>query len=484
MSTTTSSDTTTLIGDESDTQATDAPLTWHIARFAATLDPAGLPPEAIRAARRHVLDIFGIAAAASAQDFGQRFLRLPLAVPSSGLAAIAIGLRDPVVAEDAALVNGTLAHGLDFDDTYQPGIVHIGAVVIPTAIAVGQSVGASSEEILGGVVIGYEVASRIAESVAGEFHRTGYHATPICGAFAAAVVTARLMRLDEPTTRNALGIVGSFAAGIQEFLRDGSDTKRLHPGWAANAGIRAARFAAIGFTGPKKVLEGHYGLFATHVGLDRFDPAVVIDGLGERWNILRVSFKPYPCCHLLHAHVDAARHLRNSGIDPAAITRVRVTIHQAGLHLLAEPIEEKRRPSTTYGAQFSLPFAVAAGFLDERIDLRTFASDRLDDPEIRRLADVTECIVDDSSRYPQHFDGAVEVWLTDGSSHARREKVNLGSPDRPLDDAMLIEKFVGNLDVRGVPDELSRSLAGDLLTDGDVVETIARLQDAVTATTS
>lgn len=470
--------------DEDPAPAGDGSLTATIARVAADLDPAALPPEVVKAARRHVLDILGIAAAASAQEFGQRFQRLPLAVPSAGLAATAVGLPDPVAAEDAALVNGTLAHGLDFDDTYQPGIIHIGAVVIPTALAVGQSTGASSDEILASVVIGYEVASRIAESAAGEFHRTGYHATPICGAFAAAVVAARLLRLDEPTTRHALGIVGSFASGIQEFLRDGSDTKRLHPGWAANAGIRAARFAHIGFTGPEKVLEGHYGLFATHVGLERFDRAKVTDGFGERWNILGVSVKPYPCCHLLHAHIDAARHLRASGVDPAEITGIRATIHQAGLHLLAEPIEEKRRPSTTYGAQFSLPFAVAAGFLDDRIGLPSFSSDRLGDPEVQRLAGLTECVADGESRYPRYFDGAVEVLLADGSRQARREDVNLGSPERPLDDATLTEKFVGNLDVRGVPGGVSRRLAEGLLTDASVIDLIAELQDALTATTS
>jgi 2-methylcitrate dehydratase PrpD len=457
----------------------DGALTEVLARFAAGLDPAALPQEALHAARRHVMDILGIAVASTVQDFGQRFLRLPLATPPPGSGATAVGVSAAVTADDAALVNGTLAHGLDFDDTYQPGIVHIGAVVVPTALAVGQSVGAGSEEILAGVVLGYEVASRIAESAAGEFHRTGYHATPICGAFAAALVASRLMDHDESRMRNAMGIVGSFAAGIQEFLRDGSDTKRLHPGWAANAGIRAARFADIGFTGPKSVLEGHYGLFATHVGLDRFTRTKVTHGLGETWNILDVSIKPYPCCHLLHAHIDAARHLRASGVDPTTITRIRASIHQAGLHLLAEPLEEKRRPSTTYGAQFSLPFAVAAGLLDERIDLRTFSADRLEDPELRRLAAVTECVVDDASRYPRHFDGALEVWLADGSTRTRREEVNLGSPERRLEDDALIEKFVGNLDVCGVSADVAHLLARDLLSDGDVSGLLTRLQHAL-----
>jgi 2-methylcitrate dehydratase PrpD len=454
-------------------------LTDALVAFTGGLEAVTVPPGVSHAARRHVLDVLGIAAAAGTQEFGRRFAALPLTAPADHVGATAVGLPGGCSPEDAALINGTLAHGLDYDDTYQPGIVHIGAVVVPTALAVGQSVGCDSDEILTAVVIGYEVASRLAESAAGQFHRTGYHATPICGAFAAAAVASRLLHLDARRTRDALGIVGSFAAGIQEFLRDGSDTKRLHPGWAANAGIRAARFADIGFTGPHRVLEGPYGLFATHVGLDHFDPAVVTTGLGSIWNIERVSIKPYPCCHLLHAHIDAARDLRAGGVDQRSITRIRATIHEAGRHLLAEPIAEKRQPSTTYGAQFSLPFAVAAGLLDERIDLRSFAAERLGDPDIRRLAGLTECVVDEDSRYPMHFDGAVEVWLDDGSHHGRRVPVNSGSPERPLDDRELTDKFAGNLDLAGVRASAAAGLARDVLGDGDILVALAGLQRAL-----
>lgn len=448
---------------DADTQ----PLTAIVADFAARLSPSQLPESVVAAARRHVLDILGISAAASTQPFGRRFRRLSLPQPGQG-GATALGLEQPCPTEDAALVNGVLAHGLDFDDTYQPGIVHIGAVVIPTALAVGEASNRSSDEILAGVVLGYEVASRLAEASPGAFHRTGFHATPICGTFAAALVAAKLMGLDGRTSMHALGIAGSFAAGIQEFLRDGSDTKRLHPGWAALSGIRAARFAGIGFGGPQRVWEGHYGLFATHVGLDGFDPARVVDSLGSRWNILGVSVKPYPCCHLLHAHIDAARGLRARGVDPRDIRRIRASIHEAGLHLLAEPEDEKRRPSSTYGAQFSLPFAVASAFVQDEIDLRSFGPERLADPELRRLTDLTECVVDDRSRYPRYFDGAVEVWLDDGSRVEQREDINRGSPERPLDDDELADKFVRNLDVAGVAAPQAEAIARAVSNRGDL----------------
>lgn len=455
------------------------PLSSVVADFAVRLDPAQIPADVFEAARRHVLDSLGICAAASAQDFGQRFRELALPAPPDG-SATALGLPLPCTAEDAALVNGVLVHGLDFDDTYQPGIVHIGAVVIPTALAVGQANGRSSAEVLAAVVLGYEVASRLAEASPGAFHRTGFHATPICGAFAAAIVAAKLMSLDAQTSRAALGIVGSFAAGIQEFLRDGSDTKRLHPGWAAMSGIRAARFAAIGFGGPQRVWEGHYGLFATHVGLEGFDGRVVVDGLGSRWNILGVSVKPYPCCHLLHAHVDAAKALRATGVDARRIRRIRAHIHEAGLHLLAEPEGEKRRPSSTYDAQFSLPFAIASAFVDDEVDLRSFETGRLADAERRRLCDVTECVVDGRSRYPRYFDGAVEVWLDDGSHVEHREDVNRGSPERPLRDDDLRAKFVRNLALAGVAGPEAEQLAGATLGDGDLTTVLVDLNALLT----
>jgi 2-methylcitrate dehydratase PrpD len=462
-----------------DRQRTGEPaLSSVVARFVTGLTLDDVPAEVVATARRLVLDAVGIGAASTGQEFGRRLAAIPWPAPAGG-GATALGIGSACTAEDAALVNGVLAHGLDFDDTYQPGIVHIGAVVVPTALAVGQSLGRDSDEIVAAVIAGYEVSSRLGEASPGAFHAVGYHATPICGAFAAAAVAAKLFGADEAGCAAALGIAGSFAAGIQEFLRDGSDTKRLHPGWAATSGIRAARFALAGFGGPHRVWEGEFGLFATHVGLDGFHGERVTDGLGERWNILRMSVKPYPCCHLLHAHIDAARELRARGVRPGDITRVRALIHRPGLSLLAEPEAEKRRPSTTYGAQFSLPFAVAAGFLDEHVRLDSFAADRLADPEIRRLSDLVECVEDTESRHPEHFDGAVEVWLADGTRHAWREEVNRGSPSRRLTVDELTAKFTGNLVAAGIDQETAGTLATRFLDGDDVIAALDAVNSAL-----
>lgn len=453
-------------------------LSRDVAGWAADLTYEDLPDAVVAAARRHVLDSLGIGLASVTQPYGRRFREWGGALPVED-GATALGLPGTYPAEQAALVNGVLFHGLDFDDTYQPGIVHIGAVVVPTALAVAEQEGRSTDDVVTAVAIGYELHSRLGEASAGAFHRKGWHATPICGSFAAALVASRLMGHSIGETVAALGIVGSFASGIQEFLRDGTDTKRLHPGWAASSGVNAARFAKIGFEGPAAVWEGHYGLYATHVDEGDFTPELVTDGLGTRWNILRVSIKPYPCCHLMHAHIDAARQLRAKGVEADDVASVTAYIHESGLHLLGEPIEVKQRPATTYGAQFSLPYAVAVAFHDD-IDLRSFSAERLEDPEILAFAQRVHCVIDEETAYPTHFDGALSVELNDGRELSYRESVNRGSPERPLTDEDLAIKFVANAMMGGISEATAVEAEGAVRKGDDLVGTLAWVNSLLT----
>jgi 2-methylcitrate dehydratase PrpD len=454
--------------------------TQRFVAWAMDLHHDDLPAEVVHHARRLLLDSVGISIASSAAEFGRRFRGLP-AVMSGGSGATALGLAEKVPAERAALVNGTLAHGLDFDDTYQPGIVHIGAVVIPAVVAVAEEVGATPEEVGVAVVLGYELASRIGEAAPGQFHKYGWHATPLCGVFAAALSASRLYGSTEEETVAALGIAGSFASGIQEFLREGKDTKRLHAGWAASAGVQAAQLARIGFEGAAGILEGHYGLYATHLREgDIVIPERLTEGLGERWNTTALSVKPFPCCHLMHAHIDAARRIAERGIALSDIVAIRAYGHATTLHVLAEPLDEKRRPRSSYGAQFSLPYGVAVGLVDagRSITLDTFAPERLDDPELVRLMGLTDCVLDEESQLPKYYDGAVEVTLADGSTILEREPINRGSPERPLSDDELLDKFVGNARLAGLPEALARTAGRALLDGGDVVAAFGDLNAA------
>jgi len=442
-------------------------LSTAFVEFALSTMGRPIPDAVLHAARRQVLDTLGVASVATTQPFAHRLRQV--VTPTHASRAVALGVSQRCTAPDAAFVNGVLAHGLDFDDTFQPGIVHVGAIVIPTALAVSAVEGSSNDDTLTSIVLGYELATRLAIASPAAFHLRGFHPTPICGAFAAALTAALLMRLDQDQMVNALGLAGSLASGVQQFLEDGTEAKQIHAGWAALAGIRAATLAKAGFSGPAAIWEGRYGLYATHVGLEHFDRAALVDGLGTRWNVLRMSVKPYPCCHFLHAHIDAVRSLRRlHGLTADQVRRVRCLIHPAGLTLVAEPIAEKKRPSTPYGAKFSLPYTVAVALVHGNVDTLSFAEERLREEEVLAVAERTECRVDLQSHFPEYFDGGVELELFDGSVLTHREAVNRGSAERPLSDAELVQKFGGNLEAAGIRRERAKELAHGILAGGDV----------------
>lgn len=236
--------------------------------------------------------------------------------------ATAIGLRRKVPAPSAALVNGTLAHALDFDDTHLPSVLHPSAAVVPAALAVAEHAGSSGTASLDAAALGIEVTCRLgmagydqaaANSV---FFERGQHATAICGAVGAAVAAGLLRGPDPDGLMSALSIACSMGAGVIEANRTGGTVKRVHCGWAAHARVAAAGLARCGLTGPPTVLEGRFGLLRAFCG-DRFDIGQVTEGLGTRWETLQVFVKPYPCNHFTHAGIDAALRLREAGVDRA-----------------------------------------------------------------------------------------------------------------------------------------------------------------------
>ena len=227
----------------------------RLAAFAVALRHDDVPSAVRTRAVVHVLDAVGCAYAASALDEGTEARTVAIAQGGTAAAAV-IGTRVRLPAPGAALANGTLMHALDYDDTHPPSICHITTVVAPAALAVAAATGASGAELVTAYVAGCETVARIGAAADGEFHRRGFHATGVCGVFGATVAAARLLRLDAAATTWALGIAGSFAPGLLEFLGDGSSTKRLHAGGAARAGVEAALLAAAGATGPPACSTG------------------------------------------------------------------------------------------------------------------------------------------------------------------------------------------------------------------------------------
>jgi 2-methylcitrate dehydratase PrpD len=280
-------------------------------------------------------------------------------------------------------------------------------------------------------------------AAAGAFHARGWHATSVCGTFAAALAAGKCGVLTEAQLAAGLGLAGSFASGIQEFLHDGSWSKRVHAGWAAHAGIVAAAFARGGFAGPASILEGRVGLYRTF--LDRPPDARPFETLGRVWETLNIGFKPYPCCHYLHAYIDCALELqRRHGFGVNAIEAVECLIAPGQVPIVCEPQEAKLRPRTAYDAQFSLPYVVAAAFLDGGVGLETFAAARLADSRILTLARRVSHTVDPTSRFPDGFPGWMRVRTRDGRLLEARQPDGRGGPALPLPASAIVDKFRGN----------------------------------------
>lgn len=414
-------------------------LAERLAAFAAGLEFDRLPPDVVASVKLRTLDVLGLALAASTYEFAKA---VTAAVSDGGPCTI-LGTPRTGSAAAAALANGTLAHGLDFDDTHAASITHASAVVVPTALAMAESDGASGRDLIVAAAAGYEAITRIGMAAPGAFHARGWHATSVCGTFAAALAAGVLLRLDARRLANALGLAGSFASGVMEFLADGSSVKRLHAGWAAHGGIMAATFAAGGLSGPASILEGRFGFYRTFVGVE--PAAEVFETLGQQWETPRVGFKPYPCCHLVHAYVDCALALRQEhDIDPDAVAAIECHVPTGEVPIVCEPWSTKVRPRTTYEAQFSLPFAVAAAVLDGGVGLATFSEGRLTDERLLGLAARVRYVVDPGSRFPNGFPGWVTVRLADGRVVEAREPDGRGGPARPLPEAAIVAKFHAN----------------------------------------
>ena len=429
-------------GTAGTTQGTISPMTLaqRLAAFAASLSFDALPEEVVASVRLRTLDVLGIALASSRGDWAPPVVDL---AGEAGGDCTVLGTTRTAPLPLAILVNGTLAHGLDYDDTHAASITHASAVIVPTVLGVTEARDLDGRAAITAAVAGYEAITRIGMAASGVFHARGWHATAVCGAFGAAVAAGACERLAAPSLTAALGLAGSFASGVMEHLEDGSWVKRLHPGWAGHSGALAAALARGGVPGPATILEGRFGLYRTFIGTE--PDRRPFDTLGREWEILRVGYKPYPCCHLNHAYLDCALELRCApGVALDAIEHIECRVPAGEVPIICEPMDVKRRPRTSYDAQFSLPFSVASAFVDGAIGLDTYAPARLDDPRVLALAARVSHTIDPDAAFPKSFPGWVRLRLRDGRELEARAPHGRGGPERPLPEAALVEKFRDN----------------------------------------
>ncbi len=414
----------------------------RLSEFTHALHFDAIPHEVRENIALRVLDTVGIAIASTREDFAPPVLGLVEGWGRGECTVIGTKIRASVPM--AILTNGSLAHGLDYDDAHILAICKPSAVVVPTALALAESVGLDGRTALTAMAAGYETMTRLGMAASGEFHARGWHATAVCGTFAATVVAGKCLGLSPSELTAALGIAGSLASGVLECLEDGSWVKRLHAGWAGHSGAVAAGLARRGFTGPATILEGRFGFYRTFLGSVP-DSARIVGDLGSRWETLRVAFKPYPCCHYNHAFMDCAARLRREhAVTPEAIDTVECLVPAPEVPIVCEPLASKRRPRTAYEAQFSLPYAVAVALVDDEIGIETFSHERIEDERLLALAARVSYSVAPTSTFPKSFPGRLIVRLRDGRRLEAEEPFNRGSAENPLERDDIVAKFRRN----------------------------------------
>ncbi len=434
----------------------------RFAAWAADLSLDAVPAHVVSAAKLHFLDAIGCGLAAHGLGIataGREAAREGGGQPEAWV----IGLEERLPAGPAAFANGMLCHGLDFDDTHSDAVCHVSAVMAPAALAAAQASGARGAELLVALIAGNEITIRIGMAAPAALHRRGFHPTSVCGVFGAAAAAARLRGLETAVIAHALGIAGSLAGGIFEYLADGAETKPLHAGAAAQAGLLAASVAAHGGTGPATVLEGRFGVFAAFADRHSIDLAPSLADLGSRWETARIAFKPYPACHFVHAPVDAAaRAVAGRSIDPEEIAEIVVRVPEPAVSLVLEPAAAKARPRTPYDAKFSLPYGVAAMLVHGRVDLASYRPDAIAEEHVLALARKVRYEVGSFATFPKAFPGAARVVLRDGEALEAELLHQRGAPENPLSEAEVCEKFRRNAAL-ALPDDAARRLQEEVL---------------------
>ena len=416
-----------------------------LARKIVALKASPLPDVTTRKCEDLLIDVVGLCVTARNEDYVRSAL---LGCDDDG-PCTAIGHARTLTAAGAAFVNGTAAHGEDFDDTFEGGPVHAGAVIVPAVLAACERHNPDGRMALIGIAVGTEVLCRLSLVVPKAVHKAGFHPTAIFGAMGAAAGVGTALGLDAKQIVDALGIAGSMAGGIIEYLAEGAWTKRLHAGWAAQSGIRAALLARSGFLGPRTVFEGTHGLFHGFAHTAQGDYEALLGDFGTRWVTDTLAFKPYPCGTMAQPYIDCARRLAARGISPEGVSEIVCEVAEGTVHRLWEPLASKQRPPNGYAAKFAVPYLLATGFVHGGVGLGAFSESAIGDPRVLALAAKVKFVIDPDNPYPNNYTGHIRATMKDGSVIEERQPYLRGGAQEPLSRQDVIDKFVLNAEHGG-----------------------------------
>src|SRR5712671_1036051 len=411
-----------------------------LAEKIVALKAASLPATTTRKCEDLLIDIVGLCVTARNEDY----VASALAGWDDHGPCTVIGHQRTLNAAGAAFVNGTAAHGEDFDDTFEGGPVHAGAVIVPAVLAACERHNPDGRMALIGIAVGTEVLCRLSLVVPKAVHKAGFHPTAIFGAMGAAAGVGATLGLNARQIVDALGIAGSMAGGIIEYLAEGAWTKRLHAGWAAQSGIRAALLARAGFVGPRTVFEGVHGLFQGFAHTAHGDYDALTGDFGTRWVTDTLAFKPYPCGTMAQPYIDCARRLAARGVQAKDIKEFVCEVAEGTVHRLWEPLADKQRPRNGYAAKFAVPYLLAAGFVHGGVGLGAFTENAIRDERVLALAAKVKFVIDPDNPYPNNYTGHVRATLRDGSVVEERQPHMRGGAQEPLTRQDVTDKFLLN----------------------------------------
>jgi len=399
-------------------------------------------PAALRSTLESLLiDIGGLCVAARRESY----VRAAIDSWEANGESTVIGHGRALDSAGAAFVNGTAAHGEDFDDTFEGGPVHSGVVIVPALLAAAERHRIAGRDLAFGIAVGVEVMCRASLVAPKRIHQAGFHPTAVLGAMGAAAGVAAALRVDAATFASAQGIAGSMASGLIEYLAEGTSTKRMHPGWAAQAGLRAVELARAGFDGPRTVWEGAHGLLHGFANTLEGDWDKLIGDFGDRWVAEGIAFKPYACGTMIHPYIDCARKIsRSLGRKLNDIVAIECDTAEGYVHRLWEPLEAKRHPATAYAAKFSIPYCVAYALLRGNVGLDAFTEENARDASVAALAARVAYRIDPANPYPDEYTGHVRVRFADGSRIEERQPHLRGGRSEPLSRGDIEEKFRAN----------------------------------------
>src|ERR1700676_1217225 len=400
----------------------------------------GLPVPTTRKCEDLLIDVVGLCVTARNEDYAASALA---GWDDDGPCTV-IGHRRTLNASGAAFVNGTAAHGEDFDDTFEGGPVHAGAVIVPAVLAACERHNPDGRMTLTGIAVGTEVLCRLSLVVPKAVHKAGFHPTAIFGAMGAAAGVGAALGLNTKQIVDAFGIAGSMAGGIIEYLAEGAWTKRLHAGWAAQSGIRAALLARQGFVGPRTVFEGVHGLFHGFAHTTKGDYDALTADFGKRWVTDTLAFKPYPCGTMAQPYIDCARRVAARGVRPEDIDEIVCEVAEGTVHRLWEPLADKQRPRNGYAAKFATPYLLATGFVRGGVGLGAFTDAAIRDSQVLALAAKVRFVIDPQNPYPKNYTGHIRAIMKDGSVVEDRQPHMRGGAQEPLTRQDVTDKFALN----------------------------------------